>query len=236
MFEQTEIDIFGFLLREPMTTLTDLITASICFISFYKLTSQTQQGYIQTLLRYYFLFMGLATLNAAFFSHGILYLVTPNWKVIGWSCSSIAILLLELGSIEYGKSWLGSTRSRYLRILAFLQLAGFFGLMLFPETRNFNMVKLNSTIGLAFFSLPIHALSWRKGGSEGSRTICLAIVYGILPAIVYNSEFTIHKYFNYHDISHVLMSIFIAIMYFGVKRLILDLKTFQINEPSTITT
>ncbi|MEZ4849352.1 MAG: hypothetical protein R3B93_12195 [Bacteroidia bacterium] len=30
------------------------------------------------------------------------------------------------------------------------QLAGFLGLMLFPETRNFNMVKLNSTIGLAF--------------------------------------------------------------------------------------
>ena len=69
------------------------------------------------------------------------------------------------------------------------------------------------------FILPMHIFNFLKTKSEGSKAIILAIVYALIPALVYKNQFSISRWFNYHDISHVLMSIFILLMFYASKKL-----------------
>jgi uncharacterized membrane protein len=48
----------------------------------------------------------------------------------------------------------------------------------------------------------------------------LAIAAGIFPAITYNTQFTLHAYFNYHDISHVFMSGVMLLLFWSARTLI----------------
>ncbi|MEZ4774674.1 MAG: hypothetical protein R3D00_15925 [Bacteroidia bacterium] len=228
--ELTKIEPLGILILEPVTSLTDFITAIVCFLSFLVLQRQNANNNVHSLMRYYFLLMGIGMTFAAFIGHAFLYMVTTDWKMIGWTFSALAIMMLGFSSAEYAKPLIGTRRTRLIQIFGVLQLLVFLGTMAFPETRNFTTVKINSTVGLVGVVLPIHAWLWLQHKAGGSKIIALAVIWGIIPAIVYNTEFTIHKYFNYHDLSHVLMSIYILIMLRGALMLQPALMPFSKNQ------
>ncbi|MEZ4826734.1 MAG: hypothetical protein R3C61_10650 [Bacteroidia bacterium] len=213
--ELTQINPLGILILEPVTSLTDFITAIVCFLSFMILYRQNVQGKVFNLMRSYFLLMGIGMTSAAFIGHAFQYLVTTDWKMIGWIFSAVALMLLGFSSAEYALPYIGKRRARLIQGFLVIQLIGFLIAMIIPATRDFSTVKINSSIGLVGVVLPVHAWLWLQHKAGGSRIISLAVIWGIIPAIVYNTEFTLHRYFNYHDISHVLMSIFILIMLRG---------------------
>ncbi|MDX2250414.1 MAG: hypothetical protein SF052_26770 [Bacteroidia bacterium] len=213
--ELTQIELLGIQILEPVTSLTDFITATVCFTSFTFLQRQNSTHISVNLMKYYFLLMGIGMIFAAFIGHAFLYMVTTDWKMIGWIFSAFAILMFELSSAEYAKPYIGVKKSRIIQLFGFLQISGFLLTMAFPETRNFTTVKINSTLGLMGVVLPVHGWLWLQQKTGGSNIFSLAVIYGVIPAIVYNTQFTLHRYFNYHDISHVLMSIFILILFRG---------------------
>ena len=217
--EPTQIEPFGILILEPVTSLTDFITSVVCYFSFYLLNRQNRTDMIHLFFKLYFLSMGIATSLAAFIGHAFLYLFSFDWKMIGWIFSAIAILMLQLSSIRLISPFFNKHIIIWILRLVFLQIALFLISLYFPETRGFNMVKINSTIGLIGIVLPIHIYAWLQFKSQGSKWIAVAILWALIPGIVYNTEFTLHTWFNYHDLSHVLMSIFIIIMYFGASRI-----------------
>lgn len=213
--ELTQISPFGILILEPVTTLTDFIAASVAYFAFFILQKQKHSGPVHQLMKYYFLIMGIGLTSAAFIGHAFQYLLTPDWKAIGWIGSSLAILMLILASVEYIRPVLGGNKCRIIQMLALIQISIFLLALSIPGTRSFDTVKLNSAIGLIGFVLPIHAYLWYRFRAGGSGFIAFAIIWGILPAIVYNTQFTLHAYLNYHDISHILMAIYLYIMLRG---------------------
>ena len=217
--ELTQIEPYGILILEPVTCLTDLITATVCFFAFTQLQRLDKTEPEHQYFKYYFLFMGLATTAAGLIGHAFLYLVSFNWKMIGWTFSALAIFSIERSAIHFVKPHLDAKKVRWLSLINVLQTLIFFTVITIPATRSFEAVKINSAIGLIGFVLPLHLWSYRRIGHLGHRQVLLAIFAGILPAITFNMEFTIHKWFNYHDISHVLMAMVIFAMYLGARYL-----------------
>lgn len=217
--ELTQIEPYGILILEPVTCLTDLITATVCFFAFFRLHQLERKEPEHSFLKFYFLFMGLATTSAGLIGHAFLYLVSFNWKMIGWTFSALAIFFIERSAILFSRPYMSDKLTRWLYRLNVAQAIIFFLVILNPETRSFSAVKINSTIGLVGFVFPLFYLYFKKTSHPGGRQIMIAIAAGIFPAITFNAEITFHRFFNYHDISHVLMAMVMFAMYLGARYL-----------------
>ncbi len=209
---------FGLTIQEPVTTATDFITAMVCLYSFFRLTSMGGSGLVYQLLRLYFITMFVAMGFAAFAGHAFQSYLSADHKAIGWGFSAIAIGVLEIASAEIVKEQLGIKTIRRLQAVMILHAFIFFILLFNTETRNFNMVKTSTSIGLIGFVLPIHFYHWYKTRHIGSQWFVIAVLWAIIPAIVFNLEISVSRWFNFHDISHVMMAAFTLILFRGSKK------------------
>ncbi len=204
--EPTFTTLFGILIEEPITSLTDLLTASVCYFAFFKL----QKSGIQTKpfwhFRYYFLFMALGTTCAAFFSHAILYWSGYNWKMLGWTLSATGVFFIENSALLYYQREMKSKRWDWLSFAFKVQLIFFVLLLSYEPTRLFEVVQINSTLGIIGVTFPLFLYLAIKTKRQGYRKIIIAFGMSIVTGLVFNAEITLHKYFNYHDLSHVLMA------------------------------
>ena len=73
IIEQPSIEVFGILLQEPVTTLTDLLVSIICFYAYWKLKKHSIPGGTIFYMNLYFLFMGLGTAFGGLIGHGFQY-------------------------------------------------------------------------------------------------------------------------------------------------------------------
>ena len=55
------------------------------------------------------------------------------------------------------------------------------------------------------FALPINIYGYIKLKSIGNLWIVLGILSALLPALVFNMKLGFSRWFNHHDISHVLI-------------------------------
>ncbi len=218
MGDSPPIEVFGITILEPMTSFTDLVTALVCFYAFYRLTQLRLSGRVYNWLRYYFLMTGIATACAAFIGHAFLYLFSFEWKMIGWVFSATGIVLIELGSIEYVKPHLPKWLYKILMPAVLIQYVAFWVVML--VTKNFLVTQAQAGIGLVAVVFPLHLYHYWKTRHRGSGIIVGAILFSILPGITYNTQLTFHHYFNYHDISHLLMATSMFILYRGVYHVV----------------
>jgi hypothetical protein len=92
-------------------------------------------------------------------------------------------------------------------------------LLLNPYTRDFKLAQFGAVTSLIVFILPMHLFNYFKTKRKGSLLISISILCGILPALVYNTQFSFSNWFNYHDLSHVLVAVNMYITYRGVKLL-----------------
>ncbi len=206
--------------REPITTLTDFLIGLIGFYAFYRL--QTYKGEKRenfNLYKYYFLCFAIGMTSAAWFGHALQAYVGPRMKIIGWFMSATGFLCFGWATLIEVKSlipkWLFSGLWAWM-LIQYLLVAG---LMIHPDYSNFMIPQINSTVFLIFMILPLHIFNYMTIKSPGSYWIACTIVYGIVPGIAYNSQFSLSRWFNYHDISHCLMAIFIFLMFLGIKRI-----------------
>lgn len=203
--------------REPVTSLTDFGTATVCIVSFVLLMRIRSKNFDFRIMRLYFISMGIAMLIACSLGHALQAYVSPDWKALGWSFGALAVGLLEFASVRMNRVYLTGTQSMLLKAFVILRVSTLYILLLNPATRNFDWVKMNSTIGLLFVVLTMQLLQYIKTKNTGSKYIIGAVLWGIFPAIVYNLQLSADKWFNYHDISHIMMSIYCLILFFGVR-------------------
>ncbi len=232
--EYTSIHIFGILIEEPMTTLTDLLTASVCYYSFFMLhkLGNTDRGSV--FLKYYFLFMGLGTTCAAFLSHGILYWSGYNWKTLGWTLSAIGLLCMENGALAFYQKEKKANVLNWLKYVFIAQLIIFVLVIANPSTRVFQVVKINSTIAMMLINLPFFAYLYYQTKGKGYKMVFWALLTTVIPGITFSAEWTLHKYFNYHDISHVLMAICSFLIFKGAYQLSMEQKQEKLVKPQTM--
>ena len=218
-FVMTSVEVFGIKILEPTTSLTDFITGIVCYVIFYKLHKLKVAEPAFKYLKYYFLFLGTATLLGSIFAHAFLYLVTYSWKAIGWSFAAVAMFLIETGALLNYQKAQGSKSLNFLKYLFALQLLVYFILILNPATRSFIVLNVNTTVGMLLFVLPLFVMTYLKTKSKGNKMVLQFFAVSLIPAITFNTKFTLHDYFNYHDISHVIMAFCMILLYFAVKQL-----------------
>lgn len=79
----------------------------------------------------------------------------------------------------------------------------------------FSLIKTHAGIVL-IYSMVVHYISFRKK-DLGSSHIVTGILISFFSIVVHSLKFSIHEWFNYKDISHVIMIISLYFIYKGIK-------------------
>jgi len=239
--DKTQIIISGITILEPVTTLTDLVIAAVCFYAWFKLNKKSVNNIAFKYYNYFFLTMGIATLIGGIIGHGFLYafefkghmpewasgsvLVWLNkaaligWKIPGWLTSMISIWLLERASIEYAKQKINNKSFiKFLKVANIIELVTFMFLAFY--TLNFRFVEIHSGFGLLAINLPLHTYIYYTTKQQASKIILWAIFASVVSAIVFKNQISIDKWFNHYDISHIFMALSAYIFYKAAKYLI----------------
>ncbi len=210
-----------FEIREPITTLTDFLTACVSGLSFFLfyVSNKKTESKAAKYFELYFLFYFIGMTSAAFLGHALQAYVSHEVKIIGWVFSTIGQLFLSLGSLQVVKKIISVKWFKAFHLIIITQAVIFIFLMIHPTYSNFKIAQISATVLLIGFVFPLHIFNYSKTKSYGSRLIILIILYALIPAFVYNNQISISKWFNYHDISHVLMSVFMLLMFFATRKL-----------------
>lgn len=223
---QPSVYLGNFRIDEPVTMLTDLVITLVCFYAFVQLGKKTILSKPQHYLRYYFLMMGFATMIGGIFGHGFLYYFGLNWKLPGWLTSMFAVTLIERASIEQTKDIVRPSILKTMRVANLIELVTFVSLTfvtlffrLLDPRDSFRFVELHTAYGLLLIVLPLQAFVYWKTGNAGSRLFLIGIGCVILTAFVYYFEFAFSKWFNQHDISHLVIAFSSWLFYQGTLRL-----------------
>jgi len=215
--EQPPIQLFGVTILEPVTSLTAILVALMCFFAWHKLKQSDRQDAVHKYLKYYFLTMGIATFLGGLIGHAFLYLLSFSWKLPGWVISMFSISLIERACINEAQPLLKPRMVRFLKIANITELLTFISIVFY--TLDFNFVGVHSAYGLMVVVFPLQLLVYLKTKHAGSRWMLLAVGLALVAYVVYLSRFSFHPYFNYFDISHVLMMLCVFLFYRGALEL-----------------
>lgn len=169
--------------------------------------------------------------SAAWLGHGLQAYVTPNVKIIGWACGATGLMFLQLGSLRLIEKQLPQKAKKLLPKWFNLQWILAISLMFYflssgIETA-FKVTQINSVIALWGFVLPMQVFSYYKLKNKTSKIVIIALLYSVIPGVVYSTQLSVSNWFNYHDISHVLMAIFMTMMFLGLYHLTKPNNTFE---------
>jgi hypothetical protein len=217
MEDIVQIELFGIRIDEPIVTLTDLLVSFLCFLYFFKMQQENRKEKVYLYFKYYFLIMGLATTFGGLIGHAFYYEFSKAWKLVGWIISMFAIMLIERGAIEHTRIVLNKKYVKILGVVNIIEFLIFLGLVFY--TLDFFYVQLHSGYGLMFVVLVIEFMLFLKTKNLSTQYIMAGLGFAALSALVFATEFSIHRWFNYLSISHTLMAVATVFIYGGVKRI-----------------
>ncbi len=224
--EQTFIDIFHFRLLEPVTVLTDVLLSIFCMYFYNKLNFPCHAKKLGLYWRLFFLFMGISTFIGAiahgcklYFSNEVFYFVWMTMNV----CSIPSAYYLLKATIE-----LSEFKPELKKRLTLLAATAMTLLMLLTMwMNNFVLIKVNAGIVITL-TLIRHYHTYKKGYS-GSGYIVFGFAFSLLSIIVHTAQLSISNWFNFKDISHVIMNISLYIIFTGV---LLKTRSIQPGRPA----
>jgi len=230
-FEKTRIVISGLTVMEPVTMLTDLLVSGVCLYAFFKLRQLNSGAKTVRLFSVYFLLLAIATAYGGIIGHGFLHLLSFEWKMPGWLISMASVTILERAVITHARPYLKPNVGNFLIRLNLFELGFLTAVVL--VTMNFFFVEVHAAYGLlAMVSVLelIVFLKTRKAGTRkagtrkagtrkaGSRLMLIAVGISSIAALVHLSEFSPHRWFNFLDLSHVVMAVSAYVFYVGARK------------------
>ena len=215
---QPSIELFGLMLHEPVTALTDVFVAVICLVAYLKLNALAERSEVQKLFKYYFLSMSMATFLGGVLGHALLPYVPFYMKLPGWITSMLSVALLERAVIQYSRKWIDPKIGTFFSKLNIIELLVF--LMLSLVTLNFQFVLIHAAYGIAIVVTGFTGFVYFREKNTGSKQILLAVLVSTIGAYFFVFKIGLNKWFNYADISHVFMMIASVLYYKGARNLI----------------
>lgn len=210
----TLIRIAGLEIHEPITVLTNIIICVMCFVFFFLIKRNHQHKLGSTLWRFFFLCMALSSFIGAF-KHGFLENKMDNIYLMCW----LPMQAITIAGNYYAQRATAITAlkdSSFKRL--FINIATLQLILFIPAVfifQNYTVVTINTALAL----IPVMVMHFTK--AKHDRTY-LWMAYGIailfLTAFVHTTKFSLHRYFNYLDISHVLLMITFCFFYIGIHR------------------
>jgi hypothetical protein len=217
LLPQPSVSWLGIRIDEPINTFTDLLVSAVCYMAYYLLTKRNIPGNTQVYFRMYFLLLGTATLLGGIIGHGFLYAFSFTWKLPGWIVSMLSVAFIERSAIENARPLINQRIGKFFLLLNILELLTIMTITIY--TLDFEWVEFHSGYGLLAIVLPFHGYVYYKTRNSGSKIILSAVMIAIVAALIFRNKISLHTWFNYIDISHVLMSIAAFIFYQGALRL-----------------
>ncbi len=215
---QPSIFPFGIRVDEPITTLTDLFVAAVCFYAFFSLRNQSDGSRLHQLVLWYFALMGVATFIGGVIGHAFLYVLSFHWKLPGWLLSMVAINLLERVMIRFSKPILSVKRAKFFSYFNIVELVVFAALAF--GYLNFRFVEIHSVYGLLVVVFGFCVFNYRKKhGRKVVRQFMIATGFAFLAALAFVSKWDIDQWFRHMDLAHVFMAASAWFFYLGSKEL-----------------
>lgn len=219
--DQPSIFPFGIRIDEPITTLTDILVALVCFYAVVKLRPLSDGSRMHRLVLLYFLLMGIATLIGGIIGHGFLYALSFYWKLPGWLLSMLAINFLERVMIRFSKPILTTGKAKFFSWFNIAELIAFAALAF--GTLNFLYVEIHSTYGLLVVVFGFCVFNLKRGhGREVIRPFIIATAFAFVAAVVFVAKWDIDQWFRHVDLAHVFMALAAYYFYLGSRKLMLQ--------------
>jgi hypothetical protein len=162
----------------------------------------------------FFLFLGIST-----FLGGIAHAIHDRQNNFVYDIVWLAMQLGSGFSVFYAQSAAFRSEVRNRKTQKLLHKVAFIQLMLFIPSViyffSFKVVALNSSIGLielVVLFLPIGIQNWKH-----KTLICTGVLISFLTVYVNTTKLSFASWFNYNDISHVIMFVSILMICRGVK-------------------
>lgn len=210
--EVPSIDFLGLHITEPFTWLTNWLVAAFVLGFGHFLYNDKSADITQKFWAIFFVFIGLASLTGGT-AHGFITYVGQNFHYAAWILTGMAIFAAQLATIQL----IENDRLRSIvRIFIYAQLLVMVGSVMYLH--NFNSVRINSAVGLLGVVLPISLYHYVKNRDKRSALIMLGIISNVIPGIIHGLKISYNQWFNFNDITHVVMILCFYIIYKGAKQ------------------
>ena len=214
--DTTHIELFGITITEPFTWLTNWSVAAFSFY-FGHMLFHTKNGDKQT--KYwsmFFAFMGIASMTGGT-AHGFINYVGNNFHYAAWIFTGIAVFGSQLSALEVIKDTLIYTPLKWFVIIELLVMTA---AIIFYQS--FDAVMINSAFGLIGIVLPIQLYGYKLLRMNRNGIIALGIVSNVAPALIHAGRFSYNRWFNFNDLSHLVMIGCFYIIYLGAKKIAIN--------------
>lgn len=223
------IYVYGVRIDEPIATLTDLMISAVCLYAFVRMRKSGDNTWSKIHLRNYFLFISIATVLGGFLGHGFLYAFDTAWKLPGWIMGIISVALIERSSISHAqpliKPWIGS----FLMVFNVIEMLVI--LVITIATIDFKWVEYHNAYGFIVNVVGFHGYTYYRTRDKGSLIILIGVGITTVASVVFTRQLSLHTWFNYVDISHVLLAIAGYVIYLGGMRLQTDGRKKKTSQP-----
>ncbi len=198
-----QVEIFGVTVLEPFNIITNLFITLLCWIAFYRLRQSPERAIHYRLATYFFLIMGFSTAIGGILGHGFLY-VTGVWgRLPGWYLSMFAVAMLERAAIIHTRPLVSPVTANILSVVNYIEITIFIALAFI--TLNFRFVELHAVYGLLVVVFSLEFFVYLKTKNQSGPYFIWATVWAACAGLVHLMEWGINFWFNYNDISHIVM-------------------------------
>ncbi|MFL5752094.1 MAG: DUF6962 family protein [Bacteroidia bacterium] len=213
--KETVITIFGHALYEPVTVITNLFISLTCAYFFIRLRSADNQAKLLKYWRLFFFYIGLCAFIGSI-AHGFKPYFSLTGFYILWMAMNVSNLpgsyyLLKAG-IEISGFRDDVKRKLNVAIFIYMGIIAVLTVIL----NNFQLIKINALI-VILFTIVQHFRAWRKG-LPGNGYIWGGYAFSITALIVHTAKLSVSEWFNFKDLSHIIMNITLIILYIGVRK------------------
>jgi hypothetical protein len=212
-FDYTYITLFGYPVFEPMVLVTNLIFFILCTAFFRKLNTSAHSYSRQ--MGWFIVLLGISSCFGAV-GHAVHYQLGPAFlKTIIFLMNAFSLFSIYYcfrAPYTYYSQGREPSRKYIYAVLVWI-----FALLVFSGIRgDFTIIKIHAGLVL-LYSLIVHYLIYRRSYEAGSGIVTVGIIISFLPIIVHTLRFSLHAWFNYKDIAHVIMIISLVVIYKGVS-------------------
>ncbi len=208
---------FGLRIDEPVATVTDLLVSAASLYAYLQMKRKGLNAWSQVHFRRYFLLVSVATALGGLIGHGFLYAFGFVWKLPGWIVGIVSVALVERAAISHAQHLIRPKIGRFFLVFNIIEMIAI--LVITVITLDFKWVEYHNGYGLIVNVAGFHGYAWYRTKDRGSLIILGAVGITAIASVVFTRHLSLHTWFNYIDMSHVLLAIAAYVMYLGAIRL-----------------
>jgi hypothetical protein len=207
----TEIDLAGIIIRDPVTTVTNLAIFAFGLGCYRRLTREDLE-YPNKNWNYFFFLVGIASLIGVAVHGFSKYFPERIHYYLWWAMGIVQGAGMSLAQFGVGSN-IFSNRKTLIGISSVVQFVLFAAGLLI--TGKFGIATIH--IALCLIPIMIYYIFHGSKGKKAEMLVAAGIIVSVLTGVVHTFKLSFGQWFNHNDISHVLIIISLVLMYRGVK-------------------